>query len=276
MAEQRRKVPASVRRADFAAASLVRLGGWVAPILLGGSAAWLSLQAIGGGGGSWARVFGWLYGSVALGACGIAFASLPALVAALLARRVPLESIARVASALPLSVPAFVLLRQLGPYLSQRWGLPAQHPLWAVLALAWGLAMPLWLSFSDALEGSARRGWSEGALALGAAPEQVLWSLSLPAAIPAIAAALLRAVARASGETMAVLLISGNFSSGWGGAEGASSVGVALALDLPDAVAGGVLWTDLMRGALALSIWAMCLHALAQRLDPALSDREVA
>ena len=276
MAEVRRRVPASVRRANLVAATVIRLGGWVAPILLGGSAAWLILQALGGAGGSWSRVLGWVTGSMVLGTCGILLATAPALAAALLSRKVPLESFARVASALPLSIPAFVLLRQVGPAVSQAWGLPAQHPLWAILALGWGLGMPLWLSFSDALEGSAARGWTDGALALGAAPDQVLWSLSLPAAVPAIIGSLLRAVARASGETMAVLLVSGNYSSGWGGAEGASSVGVALALDLPDAAQGGMLWTDLMRGALCLSIWAMSLHALAQWFEQFRSENEAA
>jgi ABC-type phosphate transport system permease subunit len=262
-------VPFSVRAADFVAGAVLRLGGWLAPLVLALSAVWLVVQALHGGGTSdWGRVFGWVAGSMVLGASGVLLALLPAFAGALLARPARLGALARSMAALPLSVPAFVLLHQMAPFFSQAAGIPAQHPIWAVLALGWGMAMPLWLSFSDALERKTIPRWTEGALALGAHPRQILTSLSLPSARSGLAASLLRAVARASGETIVVLLVSGNFSSFLGGADGSATAGVALVLDLPEAVPGGDLWRDLMRGALFLSLWAMVLHALAQRLDP--------
>lgn len=268
MAEARRRVPVSVRVADAAVALVLRSGGWIAPLLLLLSAGWLVAQALGGTGEDWGRVLRWLAGSVELGTAGIALAALPALAGALLSRRVPLGTFARIASSLPLSVPAFVLLRQVAPLFSQLIGVPAQHPAWAVLALAWGLSMPLWIAFADALDRKTARPWVDGALALGARPQRIVWTLALPAALPSMGASLLRGIARASGETMAVLLVSGNYATAWGGADGASSVGVALALDLPEAFGREGLRIDLLRGALLLSAWAMLLHGLALRLDP--------
>lgn len=270
MAERRiRRVPVSVRAADLAAGAVLRVGGWLAPLVLAFSAVWLVVQALHGSGASdWGRVFGWVAGSMVLGTSGVLLALLPAFAGALLSRPARLGMLARSTAALPLSVPAFVLLHQVAPFVSQATGVPAQHPLWAVLALGWGMAMPMWLSFSDALERKTIARWTEGALALGAHPRQILTSLSLPSARSGLAASLLRAVARASGETMAVLLVSGNFSSFLGGADGSATAGVALVLDLPEAIPGGDLWRDLMRGAMLLSLWAMALHAIAQRLDP--------
>ena len=264
-----RRVPVSVRVADFAASAVLRLGGWLAPLVLALSAAWLASQALHGRGSSdWGRVFGWVAGSMVLGSCGVLLALLPAFAGALLSRPARLGALARSMAALPLCVPAFAILHGIAPMVSQATGVPAQHPLWAVLALGWGMAMPLWLSFSDALERRNIPRWTEGALALGAHPRQILTSLSLPSARPGLVASLLRAVARASGETMAVLLVSGNFSSFLGGADGSATAGVALVLDLPEAIPGGDLWRALMRSALLLSLWAMALHAFAQRLDP--------
>jgi len=272
MAERRiRSVPFSVRASDFVAGAVLRSGGWIAPLVLASSAAWLATQALGQGkAGGWGLVLGWVAGSAALGGAGVLLATGPALAVALLSRHIRAGSVVRSTAALPLVVPAFVLLHLVAPWVSESTGLPSGNPGWAVLALAWGMGMPLWLSFSDALDRKTIPAWTEGALALGAHPRQILTNLSLPAARPGLLAALLRAVARASGETMAVLLVSGGFSS----SVGSPTAGVALVRDLPTAVPDGNLWCDLMRGALLLSLWAMALHAVAQHLDPRWVDTE--
>ena len=274
MGDVHRRVPASARVVDAGVSLVLRGGGWVAPVLLLGSAGWLASRALQGDGEDGWRVLSWFAGSALLGTAGILLAFPVALAGALSARGIRFGGLARVVSALPLSVPAFAILRMVGPAASQAWGVPAQHPAWAVLALAWGLAVPLWISFSDALERQMSREWVDGALALGSRPHRILWNLALPVAIPSMGAALLRAVARASGETMAVLLVSGNYASGWGGADGASSVGVALALDLPEAAGRGGLWVDLLRGALLLSAWTMALCGLALWLEPSRAEGE--
>jgi ABC-type phosphate transport system permease subunit len=263
-----RRVLASARAAEAISSALLGSAGLAAPLVLAFSAAWLSFQACRpGDDGDWRRVAAWVAGSASLGGCGALLALVPALSGAVVARGARLGSWLRATSALPLSIPAFVLLHLAAPAASQAWGVPAQHPLWAVLALGWGMALPLWLSLTDALERDGTGGWMDAAFALGSRPRQILFLLSVPASRSGMVAAFLRAVARASGETMAILLVSGDYSSAWGGADGAASVGAALVMDLPEAVAGGGLWRDLMRAALLLSLWAVALHAVAHRLD---------
>ena len=54
------------------------------------------------------------------------------------------------------------------------------------------------------------RSYREASLALGASPWQTAWSVTLPAAGAGVAAGVLLGLARAVGETMIVLMASGN------------------------------------------------------------------
>ena len=263
----RRKVPGSVRRADRLAGALLGAGGSFAPFALVSAIVWLFFQAqLFGTGGDWSRVLGWLRGSVALGAGALALAAPLSVAGALLSRGHRLERMhLRVVASIPLAVPAFLLLHLIAPWASQEWGVPAQHPNWAVLALAIGMVAPLWSILSDALERNDEL--ASAAFALGATPSQVMRTLVVPASLPGLAAALLRGWSRAMGETMAVLLVSGNYESVWGGSAGAATVGAALVLDLPEAGAGSGLWVDLMRGGFLLSVLTVLGYALSDRIE---------
>lgn len=57
--------------------------------------------------------------------------------------------------------------------------------------------------------GQVSRDWQEASQALGATPDQTLWRLILPAAAPKIRSAVVVAVARALGETIAVQMVVG-------------------------------------------------------------------
>ncbi len=263
----RRKVSRSARVADRVVGLVLGIGGSFAPFALASTMIWLLFQAdLTAAGGDWGRVLGWMRGSATLGMVALVAATPLAITGALLGRSSEFVRMhLRVASAVPLAVPAFLLLHWTAPWMSKTYGVPAQHPAWASAALALGMIAPLWLILSDALD----RGFeiSSGAYALGATSAQVLRTLVLPSSLSGLVAALLRGVSRAMGETMVVLLISGNFASGWGGASGAASVGAALVLDLPEARPGGILWTDLMRGGLLLSGLTVFVYALSDGID---------
>lgn len=263
----RRIVPASVRLADRSAGLVLGVGGSFAPFALVSAIVWLLVQAdLAAPSGDWGRVLGWLRGSVTLGLAALAGAAPFAVCGALLGRGSAwVRMHLRMAAAVPLAVPAFLLLHWTGPWASQTFGIPAQHPAWACLALVIGIVPPLWLILSDALERG--EGISAAAYALGATPGQVMRTLVLPSSVPGLVAALLRGLSRTMGETMAVLLVSGNYQGMWGGATGAASVGAALVLDLPEARPGGLLWIDLMRGGLLLSVLTVFVYAVSDRLD---------
>ncbi len=258
------------------AGAVLGVGGSFAPFALVAAIVWLFLQAdLFGSGGDWGRVFGWLRGSVTLGAGALAIAAPLSIAGALLSRGQRFERLhLGVVASIPLAVPAFLLLHSIAPWASQRWGVPAQHPLWAVVALAVGMVAPLWNILSDALQRNDEL--AAAAFALGATPTQVMRTLVLPASLPGLAAALLRGWSRAMGETMAVLLVSGNYQSAWGGAGGAATVGAALVLDLPEAGSGSGLWIDLMRGGFLLSVLTVSGYAVSDGIERAIRSGRAA
>lgn len=79
--------------------------------------------------------------------------------------------------------------------------------------IALGLAViPIIFTIAEDALFSVPRSLREAALALGASPWQVSFSMVLPAALPGIAAGIVLGFGRAIGETMIVLMASGNAS----------------------------------------------------------------
>lgn len=82
-----------------------------------------------------------------------------------------------------------------------------------VAGIALGLAIvPVVFSIAEDALTSVPRSYSQAALALGASRWQTAWQIVLPAAIPGVFAAVVLGFGRAIGETMVVLLASGNAS----------------------------------------------------------------
>jgi phosphate transport system permease protein len=80
-----------------------------------------------------------------------------------------------------------------------------------VAGIALGLTViPVIFTISEDALTSVPPGFSQAALALGAAPWQVAWQIVLPAALPGVFAACVLGFGRAIGETMVVLMASGN------------------------------------------------------------------
>ena len=82
-----------------------------------------------------------------------------------------------------------------------------------VAGIALGLTViPVVFTISEDALTSVPRGYGQAALALGAAPWQVAWQIVLPAALPGVFAACVLGFGRAIGETLIVLMASGNAS----------------------------------------------------------------
>ena len=80
-----------------------------------------------------------------------------------------------------------------------------------VAGVALGLTViPIIFTISEDALTSVPQSYSQAALALGAAPWQVAWQIVLPAALPGVFAACVLGFGRAIGETMVVLMASGN------------------------------------------------------------------
>jgi len=257
-----------LRRSDAAYRLAVRLASLPVPVILALVVAHLAI-------GSWGRGHGIDLVALTRGTVSIALAatalSAPLALAAALATRQAfgprarrrLDALLSGLSALPMVVLGFLFASRIGPALALGWGVPALAPALAASALATGMLPVLWKRFLAALD-EVPVELTHGAIALGARPGRVLLAVEMSAALPALSRALATAVARACGESVIVLMVSGNFASTWGGAVGAASLGSSLLVLAPDASPGSTEWVDVHRAASALLALCVGIHALGR------------
>ena len=106
----------------------------------------------------------------------------------------------------------------------------------------------------------------QAALALGATRWQAIHSIVLPAARPGLIAAFALGASRCLGETMIVLMASGNTPVGDPNPlAGLRSISAELALGLPEAAPPGGAYRMLMLAALVLFVLTFVLNLLAER-----------
>ncbi|MCH7954677.1 MAG: phosphate ABC transporter permease subunit PstC [Candidatus Marinimicrobia bacterium] len=72
------------------------------------------------------------------------------------------------------------------------------------------MAIPTIMTISDDAISSVPRSYKEASLSLGASKFYTLWKVTVPAAMPGIVAAVLLGMGRVIGETMAVMMVTGN------------------------------------------------------------------
>lgn len=110
-----------------------------------------------------------------------------------------------------------------------------------VAGIALGLAIvPVVFSIAEDALTSVPRSYTQAALALGASKWQAAWQVVLPAALPGVFAAMVLGFGRAIGETMIVLMASGNASiMGWDIFDSTRTITATIAAELAEAVFGG-------------------------------------
>ncbi|MGV3773502.1 MAG: phosphate ABC transporter permease subunit PstC [Verrucomicrobiales bacterium] len=110
-----------------------------------------------------------------------------------------------------------------------------------VAGIALGLAViPVVFSISEDALTSVPRSYTQAALALGSSRWQAAWQIVLPAALPGVFGAVVLGFGRAIGETMIVLLASGNASiMSWNLADSTRTITATIAAELAETVFGG-------------------------------------
>ena len=110
-----------------------------------------------------------------------------------------------------------------------------------VAGIALGLAViPVVFSIAEDALTSVPRAYTQGALALGASKWNAAWKIVLPAAIPGVFAAVVLGFGRAIGETMVVLMASGNASIvSWNLFDSTRTMTATIAAELAETVFGG-------------------------------------
>lgn len=141
---------------------------------------------------------------------------------------------------IPSVVLGFFALIVLATAMQNLFGYPSR--LNALLAgVALGLAViPVVFSIAEDALTSVPKAYSQAAYALGASNWQAAWQIVLPAALPGVFAAVVLGFGRAIGETMIVLMASGNASIMSAGAlDSARTITATIASELAETVFGG-------------------------------------
>jgi phosphate transport system permease protein len=144
-----------------------------------------------------------------------------------------------------------------------------------VAALAMGFALvPLIFTLSEDALFSVPGALGQGSLALGATPWQTLTRVVLPGASAGIFAALMIGFGRAVGETMIVLMATGNTPVSEGGLfSGLRALSANIAIEMPEAAAGSAHYRILFLSALLLLIFTLVINTIAELIRQRLRQR---
>lgn len=113
-------------------------------------------------------------------------------------------------AAIPSVVLGFIGMVTLVPLVKSVFNLPTGLTALSGSIMLAFMAMPTIVSVAEDALYSIPKSYKEGAFALGATHWQTIWRVILPAASPGILAAIMLGIGRVIGETMAVMMITGN------------------------------------------------------------------
>jgi len=116
-------------------------------------------------------------------------------------------------AALPSVVIGFIGIQLTGPIIGEVFGTPGGLTALNGAVLLAIMALPTIISLSEDALSSVPRALVDGSLALGADRWQTLWRVQVPAARSGLFAAAMLGMGRAIGETMTVLMATGNASA---------------------------------------------------------------
>ena len=113
-------------------------------------------------------------------------------------------------AAIPSVVLGFIGMVTLVPWVKSMFHIPTGLTALSGSIMLAFMAMPTIVSIAEDALYSIPKSYKEGALALGATHWQAIWRVMLPAASSGILAAVMLGLGRVIGETMAVMMITGN------------------------------------------------------------------
>jgi phosphate transport system permease protein len=121
-----------------------------------------------------------------------------------------LKPLVEVLGGLPSVVLGFLGMLILAPFLREFLNLPTGLTALAGAILLGGIAIPTVLSVSEDALDAVPKSYRDASLALGATEWQTIWRVTLPAARSGVLTAVMLGVGRAIGETMTVMMVTGN------------------------------------------------------------------
>jgi len=130
------------------------------------------------------------------------------------------------------------------------------------------MALPTIISVSEDAMRAVPMSYREASMAMGATRWETTRKIVVPAAISGIAAATILGIGRAIGETMAVMMVTGNSpiipEPLWNFFEMLRTITATLALEMPDVVSGSTHYAALFLLALVLMIMVLAINFTAK------------
>ena len=163
-------------------------------------------------------------------------------------------------------IEAFLFGGNYKQWLSSNLGLVYDQRNAIVISFAMGFAViPIIFSISEDSIANVPRQLVAGSLALGATRWQTLTGLVIISASPGIFSALMIGFGRAVGETMIVLMATGNTPIlDWSMFNGFRTLSANIAVEMPEAPHGGTLYRVLFLSGLILFAFTFCINTLAE------------
>ena len=124
--------------------------------------------------------------------------------------RETLKPLVEILGGLPSVVLGFLGMLILSPYLRIWLDLPTGLTALAGSILLGGIASPTVVSISEDALDAVPKSYRDASLAMGATEWQTIWRVTLPAARSGVLTAIMLGIGRAIGETMTVMMVTGN------------------------------------------------------------------
>jgi phosphate transport system permease protein len=144
-----------------------------------------------------------------------------------------------------------------------------------VVGFAMGFAViPIIFTISEDALSSVPKSLTSASLACGASPWQTAWRIVLPTASPGIFSATMVGLGRAIGETMIVLMATGNTPiMDWSPFNGMRTLAANIAVEIPEAPLHGSLYRVLFLAAFLLFLLTFVLNPVAELVRQRLRRR---
>jgi phosphate transport system permease protein len=121
-----------------------------------------------------------------------------------------LKPVVEILAGLPSVVLGFLGILLVSPFLRGTFDLPTGLTALTGSFLLGGIAIPTIVSVAEDALDAVPRSYRDAALAIGATQWQTIWKVTLPAAKSGVLTAVMLGIGRAIGETMAVMMVTGN------------------------------------------------------------------
>jgi phosphate transport system permease protein len=129
------------------------------------------------------------------------------------------------------------------------------------------MAIPTVISISEDAITSVPWSYKEASLALGASKLQTIWRVTVPAALPGIIAAIMLGMGRVIGETMVVLMVTGNAAKiSWNPFDSVRTMTATIAAEMGEVAFGSIHYHALFCVGIVLMLVTFGLNMIAQKV----------